>query len=102
MKGIFNHVIRFCIIALFSFGAVGCDMLEDVFEKEKEVSGAVEEVGADYLVVDANQYIVTDKTTFDGITGLADLSVGVEVEVSYEESGSTRTALEIETGPDQD
>lgn len=102
MKGVTNHVIGFCIIAFFTLGVVGCDTLGDVFEKEKEVNGAVEEVGADYLVVDANRYAVTDKTTFDGITGLADLTVGDEVEVEYEENGSARTALEIETGPDQD
>ena len=102
MKEVSTTMIRLLLIAFVSLGFVGCDMLEDVFENENEVSGAVEEVGADYLVVEANRYTVTESTTFEGVSSLADIDVGDEVEVEYEENGSSRTALEIESGPDDD
>jgi hypothetical protein len=88
------------LVVLLAAGFVGCDTFEDIFDKEKEVSGLVEEVGEDYLVVEAIRYNVTDQTEYDGFTGLADIAVGVEVEIEYEESGNVRTAVEIEAGSD--
>ena len=89
-------------LGMLVFSAMGCGAIEDVFEKEKEVTGLIEEVGADYLVVEAITYAVNEQTSFDGVSGLADLAVGTEVEISYEEAGNTRTALEVEVGGDND
>ena len=97
-----SSLLRGLIALLLVFGLAGCDAFE-VFDREKEVSGTVEEVGTDYLIVDAITYQVTSQTEFEGLTGLADLEVGVEVEVEYEENGGTRTAVEVElAGADDD
>ena len=96
------NFIRGLAALLLVFGLAGCDAFE-VFDREKEVSGTVEEVGADYLIVDGITYEVTSRTEYEGITGLSDLAVGMEVEVEYEENGGTRTAVEIElAGADDD
>ena len=85
--------------------ASGCDTLEDInpFNDEKEAKGLVEAVGTDTLTVDGNSYAVTAETEFEGYTGLADVAVGDEVEVEYEENGGGRTAVEVErAGADDD
>ena len=100
MRRLQTSVFLSIAVGLLVFGAMGCGAIEDVFEKEKEVNGLIEEVGADFLVVDAITYAVNEQTKFDGVVGLAELAVGTEVEISYEEAGSTRTALEVEVGGD--
>ena len=91
----------FAALLLVAVGLAACDVFE-VFEDEKETRGIVEDIGSDYLVVDGIRYEVNSKTEFEGVNGLADISVGDEVEVGYEGSGSTRTALEIEVGDEDD
>jgi hypothetical protein len=98
----FKRIFGSLLFAVVLFGALGCDAIEDVFEREKEVKGNIEEIGADYLVLDAIRYAVTDRTSFDGIGGLSELSVGEEVEVEYEETAGSRTALEIERAGSDD
>ena len=100
-----STILKALVMLLLVFGFVGCDTLEDLnpFDSEKEVTGTVEAIGASSLTVDGIEYTVTDKTEFDGITGLADLAVGDEVEVEYEENGGAREAVEIElAGADSD
>lgn len=80
----------------------GCDALEDVFGGDQEVTGTVEQVGTDFLTVDAIRYAVTADTEFEGFTGLADLEVGDEVGVEYEDRSGERVALEIEDAAHED
>lgn len=83
-------------------GVTGCDTLE-VFDRDKEVTGIVDELGDDYLTVDGIRYEVNSQTEFEGsISALSDISVGDEVGVEYKESGGTRTAVEIELGDNED
>lgn len=90
------------LVALFLVvGLTGCDAFE-VFDRDKETGGIVEEIGADFIVVDGVTYRVTSNTEFEGIDGLGDLSVGDEVEIEYKGEGSERTALEIEFGEEED
>ena len=91
-------LIRSLAVLVLAFGFIACDTLEDVnpFNNEKEVQGIVEAIGDASLTVDGIEYTVTADTEFDGIDGLADLAVGNEVEVEYEESGGARTAVEVE------
>ena len=102
MKNKFLLLARSLFLALLLVGATGCDTFEDILENEKEASGVVEEVGTNFLVMEAIRYEVNDQTTYDGLSGLSDIQVGSEIEVEYTESGSTRTAVEIEAGPDND
>ncbi len=83
-------------LALFLIGFTGCDTLEGVFGGDQEITGTVEEVGANYLTVDATRYAVTPQTEFDGYARLSDISVGDRVKVEYEERNGERFALEIE------
>lgn len=87
---------------LLAFSFAGCDTFESVFDRDEEVSATIEEVGDDFIVADAIRYEVTSDTEYEGINGLADLSVGDEVEIEYEESGGTRRALEIELAGAED
>lgn len=94
-----NTLLKAILVLVLAIGFVGCDALEDLnpFNDEKEVTGLVEAIGDNSLTVDGFDYAVTADTEFDdGIDSLADLSVGDEVEVEYEENGGSRTALEIE------
>lgn len=97
-----RNVLMAGLLVLVVGSLVGCDALESInpFDNEKEVTGLVEELGDDYLVVKAVRYNVTSDTKFEGITGLADLAVGDEVEVEYKESSGARTAVEIDKGSD--
>ncbi len=97
-------VLKGLVMFLLVFGFVGCDTLEDLnpFDSEKEVTGIVEVIGANSLTVDGIEYMVTDKTEFDGISGLSDLTVGDEVEIEYEENGGVREAVEIELAGAED
>ncbi len=88
-------IITACLLV---FGLSGCDTFEDIFENEQEVSGAIEQIGDDFVVVDATRFVVTADTQYDGIAGLGDLSVGDDVEVEYEDRGGQRVAVEIEFG----
>ena len=93
------------LLLLLVFGLVGCDSFDDLFENEKEVQGIVEAIAADgsSLTVDGIVYRVTSNTEYEGISGLADLSVGDEVEIEYEEQGGDRVAVEVElAGADDD
>ena len=94
----FHALIAF---ALFT-GITGCDALGEVFDREKELSGVVEEVGSDFLVIDGVTYHVNGDTEYEGIDSLEELSVGDEVDVVYEGGGSERTALEVEFGENED
>ncbi len=94
--------IRGLALVLLFFMAAGCDTVDDLFENDKEVNGIVEAIGANSLTVDGIEYIVTDKTEFDGFDSLSDLSVGDAVEVEYKESNGVREAVEIELGHDSD
>ncbi len=89
---------------LLAFSITGCDTLGDLnpLGDENEVSGVVEMIGDNSLTVDGIVYTVTSDTEFEGIDGLADLSVGDEVEIGYEESGGNRRALEIELAGAED
>ncbi len=99
-----STVLKGLVMLLLVFGFVGCDTLEDLnpFDSEKEVTGIVEVIGANSLTVDGIEYMVTDKTEFDGISGLSDLTVGDEVEIEYEENGGVREAVEIELAGAED
>ena len=103
MKRIITMGLTSLALVLLVFTTAGCDTFEDIFENEKEAAGTVEEVGTDFVVVDAIRYIVTDDTEYEGISSLAELSVGDEVEIEYEErSDGTREALEIELAGAED
>lgn len=94
-----SMVLKGLVMLLLVFGFVGCDTLESInpFDSEKEVSGIVEAIGDNTLTVDGVEYRVTDKTEFEGFNSLADLAVGDEVEIEYEEDSSgNRTAKEID------
>ena len=99
-----NAVLKGLIMLLLVFGFVGCDTLEDLnpFDSEKEVTGIVEAIGDNSLTVEGIEYRVTDKTEFEGITGLADLAVGDEVEIEYKENGGSREAVEVELAGAED
>ena len=90
---------------LLLFMAAGCDMVEDVFENDKEATGTIEVIdGNNITLSDGIVYIVDDKTEYEGISGLSDLSVGDEVEIEYKDRGDgTRAAVEVElAGADDD
>jgi hypothetical protein len=91
-------------IFLLAVGFTGCDALEDInpFHKEKEVEGTVEAIGASSLTVDGIAYTVTGDTEYEGLTGLADLSVGDEVEIEYEDRDGGREAVEVELAGAED
>ncbi len=94
-----SMVLKGLVMLLLVFGFVGCDTLESInpFGSEKEVTGIIEAIGDNALTVDGIEYRVTDKTEFEGFNSLADLAVGNEVEIEYEEDSSgNRTAKEIE------
>lgn len=99
-----NTILAGLVVLLLVAGFTGCDALEDInpFHKEKEVEGTVEAVGASSLTVDGIAYTVTDDTEFEGITGLADLNVGDEVEVEYEDRDGGREAVEVELAGAED
>ena len=102
MKRIAARFIQVFAVLFLIAGATGCDTFE-VFDRDKEVTGIVEEVGDGYLVVEGIRYEVNSKTEFEGdISGLSDISVGDEVGVEYKESSGTRTAVEIERGDEED
>lgn len=96
------RLIQAVAILLLVAGVSGCDAFE-VFDRDKEVTGIVDEVGDDFLTVEGIRYEVNSKTEFEGgISSLSDISVGVEVGVEYKESGGIRTAVEIELGDNED
>ena len=101
-----SMMLRTFVLVLLGFGLAGCDMLEDVFENEKEVIGVVEAIAADgsSITVDGIEYRITSQTKYDdGLDSLDDLNVGDEVEVEYEEQGGSRVALEVDlTSADTD
>lgn len=91
------------LVILMAVTLVGCDTFEDIFENEKETQGIVEALTDNTLTVDGIEYTVTSNTEYEGITGLADLQVGDEVEVEYEEKNGGREAVEVElAGADDD
>ncbi|HMB91277.1 MAG TPA: DUF5666 domain-containing protein, partial [Rhodothermales bacterium] len=92
-------LLKSIALLLLVVGLTGCDTFEDLnpFNDEKGVQGVIEQIGDNSLTLDGIAYAVTDQTEFEGdLSGLADLSVGDEVEIEYEENGSNRTALEVE------
>jgi hypothetical protein len=89
-------------LALLLAGLTGCDMVEDVFGGENEISGTVEEVGADFLTVDATRYDVTSETVYEGYTALSDVQVGDAVDIEYEDREGGRFAVEIEDPANED
>lgn len=100
-----HTILKGFVMLLLVVGFTGCDTLEDLnpFNDEKEVTGVVEALTDSSLTVDGIEYTVTDKTTYEGISGLQDLTVGDEVEVEYKENGSSREAVEVElAGADSD
>ncbi len=99
-----STVLKGLVMLLLVFGFVGCDTLEDLnpFDSEKEVTGIIELIGANSLTVGGIEYMVTDKTEFDGISGLSDLKMGDEVEIEYEENGGVREAVEVELAGAED
>lgn len=74
----------------------GCDAFESVFGGDQEITGIVEEVGSDFLTVDAVRYTVNADTKFEGYTGLSDIRVGDEVKVEYKDQNGERVASNIE------
>ena len=103
MKRFTRWGLKGLALVLLIFMAAGCDTIEDIFEKDKEVTGIVEAIGANSLTVDGIAYTVTDKTEFEGISGLSDLAVGDEVEIEYKETnGGGREALEVELAGAED
>lgn len=98
--------IKSLTLLLLVVGLTGCDSLESLnpFDNDKEITGIIEQIGDNALTVDGIVYAVNGDTQFEGdLNNLADLSVGDEVEIEYEENGSTRTAKEIErAGADDD
>jgi hypothetical protein len=97
-----NTILKSLLLALLFASFTGCDFIEDTFDKDKEVSGVIESIGDNSLTVDGIEYQVTSKTEYEGITGLADLSVGDEVGIEYKESGGAREAVEIELAGAED
>ena len=104
MKSITTWGLKSLTLVLLIFMAAGCDTVDDLFDNDKEVSGIVEAIAADgtSLTVDGVAYAVTDKTEYEGISGLSDLAVGDEVEVEYEETNGGRVALEVELAGAED
>lgn len=96
-------LVRGLVALLLVFGLAGCDAFE-VFDREKEIEGTIEAIAEDgsSLTVDGIEYRVTSQTEYEGITGLADLSVGDEVEIEYEEEGDSRVAVEVELAGAED
>ena len=93
------------LLLVAASGLTGCDAVEGVFGGENEVTGIVESVDAASLTVDATRYTVDANTTFEApYTALADVEVGDEVEVEYEDRAGERAALAIgdNTAPDND
>lgn len=92
-------IVKGLLLVLLTIGLVGCDTFEDVFENEKEAQGVIEALADDgsSLTVEAIEYRITSQTEYDeGLSSFDDLSVGMEVEIEYDEQGGTREALEIE------
>lgn len=91
-------ILKGLVLLLLVSSIAGCDTLEGInpFNNEKEVSGVVEAIGNNALTVDGIEYTVTDQTEYEGIDGLADLSVGDEVGIEYKEKNGGREAVEIE------
>ncbi len=83
-----------CLLVVTS----GCDGLGGLnpFSNEKEISGVVENVTDNSLTVEGIEYSVTSNTKFEGVTGLQEISVGVEVEIDYEEKSGSREAKEVD------
>lgn len=99
-----NVILTGLVMLLLAVGFTGCDTLENLnpFNKEKEVSGLVEAIGASSLTVEGIEYAVTDGTEFEGVDGLDGLSVGDEVEIEYKEKDSGREAVEVELAGAED
>jgi hypothetical protein len=90
------------LLALLLVGLTGCDLFEDVFGGDQEISGTVEEIGDDFVVVDGTTYTVTADTEYEGYTGLDDIAVGDPVDIEYEDRSGERVALEIEDPRNED
>ena len=105
MKRVTTWGLKALAFVLLIFMAAGCDMVEDVFENEKEASGTIEVIDGNNLTLsDGIVYVVDSKTEYEGISGLSDLGVGDEVEIEYKDRGDgTRAAVEVElAGADDD
>lgn len=90
---------------LIAAGLTGCDAIGEVFDRDNEVSGTIEALGESSVDLDdGNTYRVTSNTEYEGVglDSFDDLQVGWEVDIEYEGEGSTRTALEIEHGEEED
>lgn len=80
------------------------DSEEDAEEtEEEELSGSVEDVGDDYVIVDGTELAVNEETELSGIAELSELEVGTTVEVAYvlQEDGS-RLALTLAVDGEDD
>lgn len=81
------------------------DSEEDAEETEEEdLSGSVEEVGDDYVIVDGTELAVNEETELSGLSDLSELEVGTTVEVSFtlQEDGSRiASTLKVDDGDDE-
>ncbi len=102
-----NRTIARLAALFLAMGLVGCNAFgpNDGEDSENEVRVTVLALGASYL--DANdglRYEITAKTVYEGFTSFADVTVGAEVDIEFEEipGSNNRTAIEIEdpTAPD--
>lgn len=67
----------------------------------EEVSGTVDDVGADYVVLNDMRFSVNGDTEFEeGYGSLSDVQTGDQAEVEYEARGNENVALGIEKGGD--
>ena len=93
---------------LLVFGLVGCNAFTGTDENEaNEVRVTVQAIGSDYVDADDGiRYEVTSATQYEGFSSLADVTVGAEVDIEFEEiaNSNNRRALEIEDpgAPDPD
>ena len=105
MKRVTTWGLKALAFVLLIFMAAGCDMVEDVFENEKEAADTIEVIDGNAITLsDGIVYLTDDKTEYEGISGLSDLAVGDEVEIEYKDRGDgTRAAVEVElAGADDD
>ena len=83
--------MRPLLLALLLVVLAACDVLGDGHAAQ----GTVDAVAEAHLVVDAVAYAVTNRTVFEGYTGLADVRVGDRVEVDFEARNGERVATDV-------
>lgn len=90
-------LLKAFVLLFVVFGVAACDSFDDLLGDDPEVHGVIQSISGDVITLDdGSAYRTNSDTKYDGISGLSDLSAGLEVEIEYKDRGSERIATEIE------